>query len=91
MGSEGAVDVAVDKGGFADALGAEYDDFGFEGGHDLAATVGAGKTEAGRRLFLLAARYGIVLACAARGGLVLMVGGSSHLGRMNGNGCVPWQ
>lgn len=29
---EGAVDVAVDEGGFADALGAEDDDFGFEGG-----------------------------------------------------------
>lgn len=33
-GEEGAVDVAVHQGGFADALGAEDDDFGFEGcGH----------------------------------------------------------
>ena len=33
-GEEGGVDVAVDEGGFSDALGAEDDDFGFEGvGH----------------------------------------------------------
>ncbi len=31
--SEGAVDVAVDEGGLADALRAEHDNFGFEGGH----------------------------------------------------------
>lgn len=34
------MDVAVDEGGFADALGAEDDDFGFEGGGHCGRGVG---------------------------------------------------
>lgn len=34
MRSEGRVDIALDEGCLAHALGAEDDDFGFERGHD---------------------------------------------------------
>jgi hypothetical protein len=62
-GPEGRVDVAVDEGGFADALGAEDDDFGFEGAHGAVESVGVWEVEVCRRMYLLAARvwgYGYV-------------------------------
>lgn len=51
-GDEGGFDKAVDEGGFADFLGAEDDEFGFEGrGEGVVVVVGGARHCGGGRLY----------------------------------------